>query len=314
MLEDRHDQEIEDRIFSRKKSLLTVQQYATSQGISAGVVNECAKLGVVQVRKHKNKTFIVDLPLDAGKNAREQQEETKNEQINTTERAQKLSDMVNKIFQPSRQILNSGAAVSKPQVQQQPKVQPAQQPKIQPKATKPEIAIPDLKIFAQVEEKAPAVKAEVLAPAVPQFKVSPLRKFTDSFKISLVNKILLIFMAAAMAVAAGACMFVNYQNKMQERKLENAYDSIGKLMNENDSAKRRAKLYEMDSSNWRAEAQRNQQSIASLEVELVQTKERLSQTQDNLSEVQQNHVDTLKKLDEQIQEITTKFKAQRKAE
>ena len=63
---------LNEPIFSRKKSLLTVGQYAARQGVSAGVVQECARLGVVQVRKHKNKTFIVDLPLDTYKIIKQQ--------------------------------------------------------------------------------------------------------------------------------------------------------------------------------------------------------------------------------------------------
>jgi hypothetical protein len=305
MLEDHQNQGIEERIFSRKKSLLTVQQYASSQGISAGVVNECAKLGVIQVRKHKNKTFIVDLPLDASKTAK-QQEDGKVEQINTTEQAQKLSEMVNKIFQPSRQI-NKPVVVNKPAM-------PQVQPMVKAEAAKPEVKIPDLKIFANEEKNAPTVKIEKFEPAIPQFKVSSARKITDAFKISFVNKLVFVFMSAAMILCIGAYMFSSFENKMQEKKLQSAYDNIGKLMNEYDSAKRKAKLYELDSSNLRAEAQRNQKNIASLEVELVQTKERLSQTQESLSSIQQNHVETLQKLDDKIQEITAKIKAQRKAE
>ncbi|MBN1786944.1 MAG: hypothetical protein JW806_00950 [Sedimentisphaerales bacterium] len=58
-------------IFSSKKSLLTVDQYAARQGVSKGIVQEAARLGVVQVRKHKDKTFIVDLPLNVNEIARE---------------------------------------------------------------------------------------------------------------------------------------------------------------------------------------------------------------------------------------------------
>lgn len=46
-----------------KRSLLTIGEYAASQGLSIGIVNECSKLGIVQIRKHKGKTFVVDVPL-----------------------------------------------------------------------------------------------------------------------------------------------------------------------------------------------------------------------------------------------------------
>jgi hypothetical protein len=298
MLEDKNNQAIEDRLFSRKKSLLTVQQYANSQGISTGVVNECAKLGVIQVRKHKNKTFIVDLPLDAGKNAK-QQEDDKVEQVNTIEQAQRITSMVNKIFQPSMQ--SSKPVVSKPEVKKQQTVKP--------EPAKPQVAIPDLKLFAQQEKDAPVITHEYKP--VPQFKISLMRKISDSFKVSFINKLMLGILSLGIIFSICAYWSISFENKMQQKQLQKAYDNIGKLIGEYDSAKRKAKLYELDSSNWQAEAQRNQKSIASLEVELVQAKERLEQAENSLSTVQQNHVDTLKKLNQEIEQITTKIKTKK---
>ncbi|HBG27541.1 MAG: hypothetical protein A2Y10_15585 [Planctomycetes bacterium GWF2_41_51] len=277
----------DDRLFSRKKSLLTLQQYASSQGISAGVVEECAKLGVVQIRKHKNKTFIVDLPLDASKSAK-QQDENKVEHINTAEQAQRLSGIVNKIFQPSIQQNKPVVTVTKPTTQQ------------------PAAAIPDLKIFAQEENKAPTIKLEKFEPLPVEFKVSLSRKIFDAFKLSTGGKVALAFMAFGLAITIAAFVWSSLQNHLQQQKLEQAYENIGKLVNEYDSTARKTKMLEIDSANWKAEAQRNQQSIASLQVQLVQTKEKLSETQESLAEIQQNHVDTLKKINEQLQEITQK--------
>ncbi|MCE5341193.1 MAG: hypothetical protein LLF92_08730 [Planctomycetaceae bacterium] len=298
MLQDNNNHAVEDKIFSRKKSLMTVQQYASSQGISTGVVDECAKLGVVQVRKHKNKMFIVDLPLDANKNARRQEDDKPVEQINTIEQAQKITDMVNKIFQPSRQI-SKPAAAAKPVLSKPESI------------SKPSAAIPDLKLFAQEEKEAPTVKFEKFEPA-PQFKVSSMRKISDAFKVAAGSRVLLGILS--IGIIASLCVYslTSYQNQIQQKKLQRAYASITQLINEYDNANRKVKLYELDTANWRAEAQRSKKSIASLEVELVQTKERLSQTQDDLATTQQNHVDTLKKLNEQIQAITTKIKSSKK--
>jgi hypothetical protein len=293
MLEDKNNQAVEDRMFSRRKSLLTVQQYANSQGISTGVVDECAKLGVVQVRKHKNKMFIVDLPLDASKNARQQQDDKPAEQVNTVEQAHKITDMVNKIFQPSCQI--SKPAVAKPPVSK-------------PEATaKPASAIPDLKIFAQEEKNAPTVKFDTVSP----FKVSPMRKLSDQLKIAAGNRVLLAILSIGIIASLCAYSWTDYKYQNHQAKLQRAYASITNLINNQDSTIRKMKLYEMEAANWRTEAQRDKKTIASLEVELVQTKERLSKTQDDLAAAQQNHVETLKKLNTQIQQITDKIKAKK---
>lgn len=281
MSADNSKEAVDSRLFSRKKNLLTVQQYANSQGISTGVVQECAKLGVVQIRKHKNKTFIVDLPLDANKNAR-QQDDNKIELINTTEQAKKISEMVSKIFQPGLQI-------NKPAI------------------TQTTAEIPDLKIFAQEENKAAAVKTEQFEPVPAEFKVTLGRKIFDAFQITTGSKIVLAVMSIAVVISIAAYFWTSFEKKAQQQKLQQAYANITTLINENDSANRKAKLYELDSANWKAEAQRSQNSIAGLEVELVQTKERLSQTQDDLSQIQQKHVNTLKQLNEQLQEITSRI-------
>jgi len=296
MLEDKNNQAVEDRMFSRKKSLLTVQQYANSQGISTGVVDECAKLGVVQVRKHKNKMFIVDLPLDASKNARQQEEEKPVEPVNTVQQAQKITEMVNKIFQPSRQV--SKPAVAKPALPKPESI------------AKPEAAIPDLKLFAQDEKDAPEMKFQNFEPT-PQFKVSTMRKISDQFKIAAGNRGLLAILSIGIIVSLAAYSWTDYQNQTNRVKLQRAYASITNLLNEQDGVSRQIKLHEMDAANWRAESLRNKKTIAALEVELVQTKERLSQTQETLDTVQKNHLETLKKLNEQIQAITTKVKAKK---
>lgn len=297
MLEDKNNQVIEDGLFSRKKTLLTVQQYASSQGISTGVVDECAKLGVVQVRKHKNKMFIVDLPLDASKNARKQEDQKPVEPVNTIEQAQKITDMVNKIFQPSRQV--SKPAAAKPSL---PKPETV---------VKPADAVPDLKLFADDEKAAPVVTFDRFEPS-PQFKVSAMRKFSDNFKAAAGNQLLLGVLSVGIIASLCAYFWTGYQSQVQREKLQKAYASITNLINTQDGAARQIKLYELEIAGLRNEAQKNKKTISSLEVELVQTKERLSQTQEALDTAQRNYVATLKKLDEQIQSITKKVKSPNK--
>lgn len=313
MLDDKNSHEIGGNIFSRKKSLLTVQQYAASQGISAGVVNECAKLGVVQIRKHKNKMFIVDLPLDAGKNAK-QDDDANITPIDTVQQAQRISTMVSKIFQPAGQLNNSVAPITKPAPEnnsvQIEKIKETQKP--QPVTNIPDVkvqtAIPDLNLFAQEEKQAPVIKVEKFQPLEPEFKVSLHRRVYDYVKATSANKIIFAMLMAAMILSYAAYLKTDYQNKIQQRNLKKAFDSVTKLLNEKDASDRKARMYQMENENWRSEVQKNQKSIASLQVELVQTKKRLSQTQDDLSQTQQNHVDTLKQLNQQIQQITDKVK------
>lgn len=46
-----------------KRALLPIETYAAREGVSKGIVEECGKLGIVQVRKCKGKVFVIDIPI-----------------------------------------------------------------------------------------------------------------------------------------------------------------------------------------------------------------------------------------------------------
>jgi len=46
-----------------ERALLPIDEYAVREGVSRGIVEECGKLGIVQIRKYKGKSFVVDVPL-----------------------------------------------------------------------------------------------------------------------------------------------------------------------------------------------------------------------------------------------------------
>ena len=49
-------------ILQLKRKLLPIDEYAAREGISRSLVEQCAKLGIVQIRKFKGETFVVDVP------------------------------------------------------------------------------------------------------------------------------------------------------------------------------------------------------------------------------------------------------------
>ena len=48
-----------------ERPLLTIDQYAAAKEVSQSVVRDFIKLGIVQTRKHKGKTFVIDVPISA---------------------------------------------------------------------------------------------------------------------------------------------------------------------------------------------------------------------------------------------------------
>jgi methyl-accepting chemotaxis protein len=45
-----------------ERPLVPIDEFAASEGVSRSAIEDWAKLGLVQIRKHKGKTFIVDVP------------------------------------------------------------------------------------------------------------------------------------------------------------------------------------------------------------------------------------------------------------
>lgn len=45
------------------KSLVPIDEYAAREGLSRGLVEECGKLGIVQLRTYKGETFVVNAPI-----------------------------------------------------------------------------------------------------------------------------------------------------------------------------------------------------------------------------------------------------------
>jgi uncharacterized membrane-anchored protein YhcB (DUF1043 family) len=50
-------------ILQLKRPLLPIGQYAAREGVSPGILEQCGKLGIVQIRKHKGRTYVVDVPI-----------------------------------------------------------------------------------------------------------------------------------------------------------------------------------------------------------------------------------------------------------
>ncbi|MHC5073426.1 MAG: hypothetical protein ACYTFE_01215, partial [Planctomycetota bacterium] len=46
-----------------KRSLLPLEEYARREGVSESIINKCNKLGIVQIRKCRGRSYVVDVPL-----------------------------------------------------------------------------------------------------------------------------------------------------------------------------------------------------------------------------------------------------------
>jgi len=50
-------------ILQMERPLLPIDKYAAREGLTRAVVEECGRLGIVQLRRYKGKTYVVDVPM-----------------------------------------------------------------------------------------------------------------------------------------------------------------------------------------------------------------------------------------------------------
>jgi hypothetical protein len=281
-MNDHNLQAAKEPIFSRKKSLLSVGQYASRQGVSTGIVQEAARLGVVQVRKHKDKMFIVDLPLDTYKMIK-QPDWGNSEGVDTTAGVNKISELVNRIFQ-SDSILekNLKRPVGLPAKKS---IGTAAGAAVRPQNNSPAV-IPDLKLFAEEENNAKtAIRQNENEPV--NFRVPFFRSVMDSTMAMPRWKVNTIMVAMAAAIIACAFTYIVINRKIQEERLHRAYENIGNLMTEYENAKQKAQMYEFDVLNWRSEAERTKKALLGSENELSEVRKRLYESRKDLQVLQQ---------------------------
>jgi hypothetical protein len=90
-----------------KRPLLPIDKYAVREGVTRQMVEEFGRLGVVQIRKYKGKTYVVDVPLSpylpesGGLQAFQERykvenptSEKQNQQVNKTRQAKMISEFI----------------------------------------------------------------------------------------------------------------------------------------------------------------------------------------------------------------------------
>lgn len=53
-----------DSMLQTDRPLVPIDEYAAQQGVSRGVIEQCGKLGIIQIRRCKGQEFVVDVPVN----------------------------------------------------------------------------------------------------------------------------------------------------------------------------------------------------------------------------------------------------------
>ncbi len=119
--------EDERALLQLKRPLLSIDRYAAREGISRMVVEEYGRLGIVQLRKYKGETYVVDVPLSpyhpvgeelkilqesppaqsvrrAGHTTKSQTAEGHSQPVNKTSRVGKIAELAKNATNDTRKI------------------------------------------------------------------------------------------------------------------------------------------------------------------------------------------------------------------
>ncbi|UCF42529.1 MAG: hypothetical protein JSV99_07990 [Planctomycetota bacterium] len=101
------------RSLQLNKSLVPIDEYAAREGLSRDLVEECGKLGIVQLRTYKGETFVVNVPISPYLCLSEPAKEPARPTDKKT-RAQKISELMQRVAsEKSIPQKNPGAAIPK---------------------------------------------------------------------------------------------------------------------------------------------------------------------------------------------------------
>ena len=92
-------------VLQLRRSMLPVDEYMTREGISRSVVEEYRQLGIVQIRKHAGRIYVIDLPLEPYAGEPEfpaNAEESPRRAVQTQERSELLEEPADNLQTPKQ--------------------------------------------------------------------------------------------------------------------------------------------------------------------------------------------------------------------
>ena len=257
-----------------ERPLLPIDEYAARQGISRQAVEEYGWMGIVQIRKHKGRTFVVDVPLNSYSHTSKpsSEPEVTDDQIS---RKQNLP--------ADRQGL--------PQSIQAPKLK---KPEITNSAVENTDKLTETKRVAQPDQASQNnVRWFGFTKALPGSK--------RTWQIAALSSLAFLF------VAIFANFRLNMDQKVQRNRLDQAYAGTQMVYNDLTQAKQQAEAAQNKLADARVELERLRNKLDKSVSQAQNTRNELAATRQNFETIKQRYVEAIDQLNEKIQELTTRL-------
>jgi len=314
-----------------RKRLLSISEYAQRYGVSVSQVEKNCKLGVVQTRKYKGQTYVVDAPFSFEADSREPQSSDKKSF------ARKVSELAHKyVANSAKKTEATSTENDEPSVEIHDESQ-TEEEMVETLQTNFRETIdegdvytekigdviddtnlfgpiepPELELFEITDEFS---KISDVKPETKKFSEPAITVATDRYRVSKVfakkakTKLrkwqvtaiaLVIFLS--FALFSNLWLFVNTEEAtrsfeyIQNKTYNNAAKSI-----------QRAELLKRDLDNSNAEVERLQSELKNTKAELEKTRSELMRIKQKFVTTRRRSIESVDQLNEQIQELSKRF-------
>lgn len=230
-------QEQEGPVLHLGKKLLPIDEYSSHTGLSRGLLEQYGRIGIIQIRKYKGRTFVVDVPsqLRFGNAETEAIEELLSLR-NKTLQTKKLTELVAKLIS-------------------NPKTDPA-----------PPEQIPDLKLFGTLTNRSmPANKAAMV-------KQPGFERLFAKIQTTQIGQVLMIFVISFLIVSVYVSFWLLLTGKVQNRRFAGDMRSVQEVISESGQPERRIDKVQNQLSNSISQANiiHTDIAVAMSELETIQ--------------------------------------------
>jgi methyl-accepting chemotaxis protein len=293
-----------------KRHLLPIDEYAAREGVSRGIIEECGKLGIIQIRRYKGETFVVDVPLSQYASMSESTAESGRLTDNAAQ-AQKISELVKEVIPESFDITNE-------------LTESVNEIRCSEEVSEP-IQTPELQTLEMAAGPAELIDETVQADETPELvRVPQSNEFSlDAFMAAQARskriwKIAALSSIAVVFVVLFACFWLYLDRRVQLDKLEEAYARVQQSIDESTQANQRTEIFqdklantrtqigrlksELDSS--RAEAGRLKGELNNARTQVESVLDELTEAEQNFNAIQRHNAESLQQLKGQIRKLS----------
>jgi len=314
-------------ILQMERPLLPIDKYAAREGLTRAIVEECGRLGIVQLRRYKGKTYVVDVPMSPYHPACEgapilqeihnmatQATQEHMQTINKTTLVPKITPAAHKIAGESeRSSIEPPRAETKPALAKSifckaSKIKKQLIEKIKHETRPSEPAIKPQLAPAPVAGAASATGADSYAPCLEPRLAGILTRGFDAWQVAAVSLMVCLFAA----FLTGLWLYMN--QRVHRSRLDRASASIQNVYDDSvrtsqQLATFQSKLVEFTAElEWvKNELNNSKAETESIQAEIKSLRHEITKVRQDLEAIQQHNIAALEQLKEQFQQLTTQL-------